>query len=90
MSGTGGASVTLGAGVSSRSIITGPVGLPDFEEATAVSWLPLYHDMGLIGFVISPVFRAMNAVYIPTLRFLKRPNCWMTEKTQQLNLRMRS
>lgn len=44
---------------------------------TAVSWLPLYHDMGLIGFVAAPVIAGMQTVLIPTIRFLKRPNTWM-------------
>jgi fatty-acyl-CoA synthase len=43
----------------------------------AVSWLPLYHDMGLIGFVITPVMKAVQVVFIPTLSFVKRPNIWM-------------
>ncbi len=42
-----------------------------------VSWLPLYHDMGLIGFVIAPICHAIPVVFIPTLRFIKRPNVWM-------------
>lgn len=42
----------------------------------AVSWLPLYHDMGLIGFVVAPIIHAVPIVYIPTVRFIKRPNCW--------------
>jgi len=42
-----------------------------------VSWLPLYHDMGLIGFVIAPVCHGIPVVFIPTLRFIKRPNVWM-------------
>ena len=50
--------------------------LKPFVE-TAVSWLPLYHDMGLIGFVITPLLRGMAAVFIPTLLFVKRPNIWM-------------
>lgn len=44
---------------------------------TTVSWLPQYHDMGLIGFVIAPMLICMNAVFIPTISFLKRPNRWM-------------
>jgi fatty-acyl-CoA synthase len=43
----------------------------------AVSWLPLYHDMGLIGFVITPLMKAVHVVFIPTLTFVKRPNVWM-------------
>ncbi len=42
-----------------------------------VSWLPLYHDMGLIGFVITPLIAAVDIVFIPTMAFVKRPNVWM-------------
>jgi fatty-acyl-CoA synthase len=42
-----------------------------------VSWLPLYHDMGLIGFVIAPLFAEVPVVFIPTISFVKRPNVWM-------------
>ncbi|TVQ93844.1 MAG: fatty acyl-AMP ligase [Deltaproteobacteria bacterium] len=42
-----------------------------------ISWLPLYHDMGLIGFVISPILYGIPVVFIPTLRFIKRPTCWL-------------
>jgi acyl-CoA synthetase (AMP-forming)/AMP-acid ligase II len=43
----------------------------------AVSWLPLYHDMGLIGFVIAPVCFRISAVLIPTLSFIKNATLWM-------------
>ncbi len=49
---------------------------PDLGE-TAVSWLPLYHDMGLIGFVIAPILYTIPTVLIPTLRFIKRPSVWL-------------
>src|SRR6266404_5639035 len=35
----------------------------------AVSWLPLYHDMGLIGFVLSPLCYRIPTALIPTLSF---------------------
>ncbi|TVR02129.1 MAG: fatty acyl-AMP ligase [Deltaproteobacteria bacterium] len=57
--------------------IMGPGLEMDASRDVAVSWLPLYHDMGLIGFVISPLYWGVPSVFIPTLRFLKRPNCWM-------------
>lgn len=47
------------------------------ETDRGVSWLPLYHDMGLIGFVIAPLLTHVPVVFIPTLSFVKRPTCWM-------------
>ena len=42
-----------------------------------VSWLPLYHDMGLIGMVLCPIVAHMPAVYIPTISFIKNATLWM-------------
>ncbi len=52
-------------------------GIETSSKDVGVSWLPLYHDMGLIGFVIAPITMGVSIVYIPTLRFLRRPNSWM-------------
>jgi fatty-acyl-CoA synthase len=49
----------------------------DPEVDSGVSWLPLTHDMGLIGFVLGPIYWSVSVTFIPTLRFLKRPECWM-------------
>jgi fatty-acyl-CoA synthase len=43
----------------------------------AVSWLPLYHDMGLIGLVLAPVMYGIPTVYIPTLTFIKNATSWL-------------
>jgi fatty-acyl-CoA synthase len=42
-----------------------------------VTWLPLYHDMGLVGFVLGPVAWGVSVVFIPTLRFVKNASVWM-------------
>src|SRR5262249_49319125 len=47
-----------------------------------VSWLPLYHDMGLIGFVLSPVVHRIPVVFLPPLLFLKRPITWFQAITR--------
>lgn len=52
-------------------------GLDSTDEDVGVSWLPLYHDMGLIGFVLAPLTTTVSVVFIPTLRFVKRPRVWM-------------
>jgi fatty-acyl-CoA synthase len=42
-----------------------------------VSWLPLYHDMGLIGFVLVPLFGRIPITFLPTMEFVKRPAYWL-------------
>ncbi len=49
----------------------------DALKDKAVSWLPLYHDMGLIGLVITPTIVGVSVVYIPTLRFIKNATIWL-------------
>src|SRR5947209_62725 len=44
---------------------------------SAVGRLPLYHDMGLIGFVIAPVCYRISVVFIPTMSFIKNATLWM-------------
>ena len=47
-----------------------------------VSWLPLFHDMGLIGFVIGPLFTDIPVVFMPTASFVRNPRIWL-DKIQQ-------
>lgn len=47
------------------------------EFDTGVSWLPLFHDMGLIGFVVAPLFTSVPVVFIPTSLFVRRPSVWL-------------
>ena len=52
-------------------------GLGATPEDRGVSWLPLYHDMGLIGFVLSPMVTQTPVTFLSTLDFLKRPEVWV-------------
>ncbi len=49
----------------------------DTPESIGVSWLPLYHDMGLIGGVLQPLFLGGRMVFMPPNIFLQRPICWL-------------
>jgi len=42
-----------------------------------VSWLPLFHDMGLIGFVVGPLFSNVPCVFLPTASFVRAPRLWL-------------
>lgn len=43
-----------------------------------VSWLPWYHDMGLVGCVFSPLAGQMSVDYLSTDDFARRPLSWLT------------
>ena len=42
-----------------------------------VSWLPLYHDMGLIGAWLGTMYHAVPLVLMPPTSFLARPSRWL-------------
>lgn len=41
------------------------------------SWLPLYHDMGLVGFFLSPLLGQASIDFLPTPAFARRPLLWL-------------
>jgi fatty-acyl-CoA synthase len=48
------------------------------EGDRCVSWLPFYHDMGLVGFLLAPVATQVPIDYIATREFARRPLIWPT------------
>jgi len=48
------------------------------------SWMPLSHDMGLIGFHLTPLFFGINQHLMPTELFIRRPLLWLHKISQQL------
>ena len=57
-----------------RSIISG---VNVKADDVAVSWLPLYHDMGLIGAWFVPLYTGIPLVVMSPLAFLSRPERWL-------------
>jgi fatty-acyl-CoA synthase len=57
--------------------INGPAGMATTAEDSAVSWLPLNHDMGLVGMALCALYTARPAVFLPPSLFVRRPVEWL-------------
>jgi len=53
-------------------------GLQIGEGDRTCSWLPFYHDMGLVGFLLTPVVTQMSNDILPTRDFARRPLMWLS------------
>ncbi|WP_280465282.1 AMP-binding protein, partial [Nocardia brasiliensis] len=42
-----------------------------------LSWLPLHHDMGLVGFVLAPLLIGVPVSFVPTRAFVRHPGLWL-------------
>jgi acyl-CoA synthetase (AMP-forming)/AMP-acid ligase II len=62
--------------------INGPAGLMTTGEDVGVSWLPLNHDMGLVGMALGAVYAARPCVLLPPQSFVKRPAEWLRALTR--------
>jgi len=53
------------------------IGMEVRDGDRCVSWLPWYHDMGLVGCLLSPVANQVSADYLKTEDFARRPLAWL-------------
>ncbi|MFF0555837.1 amino acid adenylation domain-containing protein [Streptomyces sp. NPDC004266] len=67
--------VTHGNLLSNGSAIAGAFGLADGD--VVASWLPFYHDMGLLGGVLQPMLSGLSNVLMSPLEFMRRPMRWL-------------
>ncbi|NJO97108.1 MAG: AMP-binding protein [Pleurocapsa sp. CRU_1_2] len=47
------------------------------EKSVVVGWLPFYHDMGLIGNVLQPMYLGISCILMPPVAFLQKPIRWL-------------
>jgi fatty-acyl-CoA synthase len=52
-------------------------GMEVIDTDRCVSWLPWYHDMGLVGCMLSPIANQVSADYLKTEDFARRPLAWL-------------
>ena len=51
------------------------------EHVPTVSWLPPFHDMGLVGGILTPLHLGCLCVTMPPMAFLRQPLCWLRTVT---------
>ncbi len=69
--------LTQRALLAQTALLQTSLALHDRFKDWAVSWLPLFHDMGLIGFLLTPAFTGGLVNLIPTEEFILRPASWL-------------
>ncbi|QDF05951.1 fatty acyl-AMP ligase [Myxococcus xanthus] len=52
------------------------------DHSSVCGWLPLYHDMGLIGTVLQPMYMGAHSVVMSPWSFLQRPIRWLNTITK--------
>jgi fatty-acyl-CoA synthase len=63
--------------------ITGDNGICNASDDHTASWLPLYHDMGLIGFLLTPLATQRAIDYLSARDFARRPLQWLSLISQR-------
>ncbi|MCX4703575.1 fatty acyl-AMP ligase [Streptomyces sp. NBC_01373] len=74
--------VTHGNLLDNERVITERMGhtpdtIEEYGRELIVSWLPMYHDMGLIGPVLNTLYLGVTATLFSPLHFLQRPDRWL-------------
>lgn len=71
-----------GVAVTHRALLANLAGHAICTDARAgdrvISWLPWYHDMGLVGCMLAPLANQVSVDYLATEDFARRPLSWLT------------
>ncbi|HET7410349.1 MAG TPA: AMP-binding protein, partial [Paracoccaceae bacterium] len=69
-----------GIGVTHRALMANIEGMAQAfalgPSDRGMSWLPFYHDMGLVGCLLLPIATQMSIDYLATRDFIRRPGLW--------------
>ena len=83
---SGSTSVPKGVMLSHRNLLANAAliqqAFGNTTSATAVFWLPSYHDMGLIGGVLQPIYCGGSCTLLAPAAFLQRPALWLETISQ--------
>jgi len=61
--------------LANNSLVSAAVGVT--EDSVVVTWLPTYHDMGLLALATQPLYNNILAVGLAPFTFVKRPARWI-------------
>lgn len=53
------------------------------DDDQYLNWMPLYHDMGLIGFHLKPLVNNLNQHNMSTRTFVKNPMLWLDKASER-------
>lgn len=75
-----------GVMISQRAVLSNLAGTYEHlalrEDDRCMSWLPYYHDMGLVGLVLGPVASQLSVDYLGTREFAMRPRQWLIRMSE--------
>ncbi len=82
---SGSTSEPKGVALTHKNLLTNIAGIATAAHLTtndiALSWMPLSHDMGLIGFHLTPLVCDIEHYLMPTQLFVRRPTLWLIKAT---------
>lgn len=72
-----GVMITFGNLAANQAMISEAQAHTRFPNEVVLSWLPPYHDMGLVGGLLQPLWLGATSVLMPPLHMLARPLRWL-------------
>jgi amino acid adenylation domain-containing protein len=70
-----GVKLTHGNLLHNQTMMDASFGLDDRD--TVLGWLPLFHDMGLIGMALHPIYKGVHGILLSPESFIARPLSWL-------------